>query len=477
MPYSDLRDWLDQVRAMGELKEFKGVHWELELGTICDVVSRDRKLKPAFLFDDVVGYPSGYRVLVNPLTSIDRIALAVNMPLDLTEMGFIQEWRRRAKSMVPISPMLVSSGPVLENVHTGDDIDIYEFPVPLYHELDGGRYIGTGSVTITKDPDSGWVNMGTYRVMVHNRDTLAFFVSPGKHGRIIREKYFAKGEPCPVAICFGQDPGVLVAAGSVDLPHGQSEYDFIGGFMGKPVEVIRGPVTGLPIPATAEIAIEGWSYPGDELVEGPFGEWTGYYASNARPEPTIRIKSIMHRNNPIISGAPPTRPPVSGHSLLSGLLQSAMILDALEATGVPDVRSVRSHELGGFSYILIVAIKQRYPGHARQAALVASQCRAGAYMGRYVIVVDEDIDPYNTDDVLWAMSTRSDPATSIDIIRRCWSSPLDPAVPVGQKGHNSRAIIDACRPYEWIDQFPKVSDPSPELAQKVIDKWGAALFD
>ncbi|MDO8688636.1 MAG: UbiD family decarboxylase [Dehalococcoidia bacterium] len=476
MGYSDLRDWLDQVRAMGELKEFRGAHWDLELGTICDVVSRERKTKPAFLFDDVVGYPTGYRVLVNPLTSIGRVGLALGMPPDLTDMGFINEWRRRTKSMAPVSPILVSSGPILENVHTGEDIDLLEFPVPRYHELDGGRYLGTGSVTITQDPDTGWVNAGTYRVMVHDRKTLAFFVSPGKHGRIIREKYHAQGQPCPVAITFGQDPGVLAVCGYVDLPHGQSEFDFAGGITGKPIEIIRGPVTGLPIPASAEIAIEGFSYPGDDLVEGPFGEWTGYYASNARLEPCIRVKSIMHRNNPIISGAPPTRPSVSGHSLLSALLQSATIMDQMEAAGVPDVRSVRSHELAGFSYLLIVAIKQRYPGHARQAALVASQCRAGAYMGRYVIVVDEDIDPYNTDDVLWAMSTRSDPAGSIDIVRRCWSSPLDPAIPVGQKGFNSRAIIDACRPYEWMDKFPPVSDPSPELAKKVIEKWGPALL-
>src|SRR3990172_8057530 len=140
MGYSDLRDWLDQVRAMGELKEFRGVHWDLELGTICDVVSRDRRTKPAFLFDDVPGYPSGYRVVVNPLTSLGCVALTLDMPRNITDMGFIEEWRRRTKSMAPVPPTLVSSGPVLEHVHTGDDIDIFEFPVPRYHEMDGGRY-------------------------------------------------------------------------------------------------------------------------------------------------------------------------------------------------------------------------------------------------------------------------------------------------------------------------------------------------
>lgn len=476
MSYSDFRDWINQVRANGELRELRGAHWDLELGTICDLVSLKEKNKPAFLFDDIPGYPSGYRVLVNPVNSLKRACLTLDLPLDTTELGFIHEWRRRARSTRPVPPTLVSSSPLLENVHTGDDIDVLEFPVPRYHELDGGRYFGTASITITQDPDTGWVNVGTYRVMVHNKNTVAFFASPGKHGRIIREKYHAMGKPCPVAVVTGPDP-ILYLAGFLDLPHGQCEYDFIGGLRGRPIEVIKGPMTGLPIPAGAEIAIEGECYPEDRMIEGPFGEWTGYYASSARPEPTIRVKSILHRNNPILCGNPPTRPPVSGHTLFPSLLQSVMVWEALEAAGVPDVRSVRSHEMGGYSFLSIIAIKQRYPGHARQAGTVASQCRAGAYMGRYVIVVDEDIDPYNTDDVLWAMSTRSDPARSIDIIHRAWSGPLDPAIPPGEKGHNSRAIIDACRPYEWIDQFPKVSDPSPEQAKKVIDKWGPALFE
>ncbi len=476
MPYTDFRDWIDQVRAMGELKEFRGAQWDLELGTICDLISVNNKVKPAVLFDEVPGYPAGYRVLVNPVNSLQRAALTVGMPLDITELGFIQEWRRRTKTAQLIPPMIVSSSPLLENVHTGDDIDVLEFPVPRYHELDGGRYIGTASITITQDPDTGWINIGTYRVEVHNKNTLAFYVSPGKHGRVIREKYHAMGKPCPVAVAMGVDP-VLYLAGFVDLPDGQCEYDYIGGLAGKPVEVLRGPATGLPIPASAEVVIEGESYPEDREVEGPFGEWTGYYASASRQEPTIRVTSVLHRNNPILSGNPPTRPPVSGHTMFPSLLQSVMIWEALEAAGVPDVVSVRSHEMGGYSFLCIVSIKQRYPGHARQAAAIASQCRAGAYMGRYVIVVDEDIDPYNTDDVLWAMATRSDPDQDIDILRRCWSGPLDPAIAVGKKGFNSRALIDACRPYEWKDQFPKVSDPSPELAKKIVDKWGKALFE
>jgi 4-hydroxy-3-polyprenylbenzoate decarboxylase len=148
----------------------------------------------------------------------------------------------------------------------------------------------------------------------------------------------------------------------------------------------------------------------------------------------------------------------------------------MEKAGVPDVQGVWLTVSGGSRLVLVVSIKQRYPGHARQAALVASQCHAGAYLGRYVIVVDEDIDPSNNDDVMWAMASRSDPVEDIEIIRRCWSGPLDPIIHPSKKGFNSRAIIDACRPYEWMKDFPKVAESSKEVLDATEKKWGRVLF-
>jgi 4-hydroxy-3-polyprenylbenzoate decarboxylase len=123
----------------------------------------------------------------------------------------------------------------------------------------------------------------------------------------------------------------------------------------------------------------------------------------------------------------------------------------------------------------IISIKQRYPGHARQAMLAASQVHAGAYLGRYVIVVDDDIDPTNTFDVIWALASRSDPVESIEILRRCWSGPLDPRIHPSKKGLNSRAVIDACRPFEWMKEFPPVAESSPELREKIYNKWKKAI--
>jgi 4-hydroxy-3-polyprenylbenzoate decarboxylase len=205
--------------------------------------------------------------------------------------------------------------------------------------------------------------------------------------------------------------------------------------------------------------------------EGPFGEWTGYYASGERKEPVLKIQSFMHRNDPIITGAPPFRPQ-AGADNCPALLRAAFIWDSMEKAGVPDVTGVACHQNRFFT---AVSIKQRYPGHAKQAATIASQCQTGAYLSRYSIVVDDDIDVSDINDVLWAICTRVDPEKSIDIVRRCWSGPLDPIIPRAEKGFSSRALIDACRPFEWMKDFPPVSGASKELKEKVLEKFAAAL--
>ncbi len=156
--------------------------------------------------------------------------------MDYDRYQFIQAWRKRLNNPTYIPPRVVETGPVLENVYEGKDIDLYSLPVPHWHEEDGGRYIGTAHVVITRDMDEGWVNLGCYRVMVHDKDTLALYISPGKQGRIIRQKYFDQGRPCPVAISFGDDPLLLTAAAN-SLPWGKSEYDYAGGIRGQAIDV------------------------------------------------------------------------------------------------------------------------------------------------------------------------------------------------------------------------------------------------
>jgi 4-hydroxy-3-polyprenylbenzoate decarboxylase len=362
----------------------------------------------------------------------------------------------------------------MQNVMTGDAIDVTKFPAPQWHPQDGGRYIGTGCYNIMRDPDDGWINCGTYRVMIHDAKSLGFYISPGKHGRQMRDKYAARGERMPVVIVCGGDP-MSFLMGSSEVPQGVCELDIIGGMRGQPVEVIKGPVTGLPIPANAEIVIEGFVEPDNARLEGPFGEWTGYYASDHRPEPVIDIKAIYHRNEPILLGCVPQRPP-DEICRYRAIVRSALLRENIEKAGVPGVTAAWAHEVGNARLFLAVAVKQRYPGHGKQAGHIAAQCHVGAYCGRYVIVVDDDIDVSNLEEVIWALITRSDPATSIDVIRGAWSTPLDPRIEPERKAAgdytNSRAVIDACRPWHWRDKFPAVNMPSPEERRIGLAKFG-----
>jgi 4-hydroxy-3-polyprenylbenzoate decarboxylase len=377
----------------------------------------------------------------------------------------------------PIPYEFVKDGPILENVKMGNDINVLSFPAPKWHELDGGRYIGTGSYDITKDPDEGWVNLGTYRVMIHDEKSVGFYISPGKHGRIHRDKYMARNQLMPVAVVVGGDPLLFLMACN-EVPYGISEYDIAGGLRKKPYQVIRGEVTGLPIPANAEIVLEGFVDPKKRRLEGPFGEWTGYYGSDVREEPVLDVKAIYHRNDPIILGCPPQIPP-DEIARYRSIIRSGLLKQELEKAGLSGIKAVWAHEVGNSRMLLAISIEQRYAGHATQVGHVASQCHVGAYAGRYVIVVDDDIDVSNLEELIWAMVSRSDPATSIDIIHNAWSTPLDPRIHPDDKAKgkltNSRAIIDATRPYEWRDRFPVVNMPSPEIKRKTREKFSYLL--
>jgi len=469
---TDLRTWLDEVNKLGQLMIVNGVDWDLELSTLAEIINERVKNRPALVFDKITGYPDGYRVAANLVSSVDRLALTLGITPGLSDMDFVQRWRRRVKEIVPVPAETVRESALFENVKEGKDIDILSFPVPRWHELDGGRYVGTDDLVVTRDPEEGWANVGTYRIMVHGPDRLGLHMSPGKHGRVHKEKYHQQGIPLPVAVSFGHHPINFVVA-STDVPNRVNEYDYAGGILGRPLSVVKGPLTGLPLPADAEIAIEGEVGLEDVMPEGPFGEWTGYYASNQPAVPAIRIKAVYFRNNPILCGFPLLKPS-SGDNRHSSLMRSALIWNALDEAGVPDVKGVWAHPAGG-RFLTVVSIKQRYPGHAKQAGVIASQCRSGAYLGRYVVVVDDDVDITNSEEFLWVLSSRSDPAQSIEITRRAWSGPLDPRIPRDEVGLNSRAIIDATRPYEWRDKFPKVSGHSAELKEKVRRKWQSFL--
>ena len=474
--YKDVREWLRLVESIGELKRIEDADANLEIGTLAELIYRERAgIIPALLFDKIKGYPKGWRILFGQQLSLRRLALILGLPLEESTLRQVDLFRQKLSELKPLPPRIVEDGVIFENRIAKEDVDLFKFPVPLIHEKDGGRFIGTACIAITRDPDEGWVNLGTYRAMAHDSKRIGLFTSSvSKHGRIHMEKYFRAGKPCPVVVCVGQDP-LLVIGGGHPIEAGYSEYDYCGGLKGEPIDVVPGDLTGLPIPATAEIAIEGFIHAGDVQTEGPFGEWMGYYGAETTDTPVMRVEKIYHRNDPILCCARPGRPP-SDESLAKCFVRAAQIWNRVEKTGLPNVKGVWSIESGCGSLFNVISIKQAYPGHSRQALVLAAQVLGGAYNGRFVVAVDDDIDPTNTFDVLWAMATRCDPQDSVEIIRRCWSGALDVVIPPETKGHSSRALIDACKPYHRRNDFPPIAESSDALKGSVREKWKDEIF-
>jgi UbiD family decarboxylase len=471
-PHADLREFAARAEKAGELVRIRGAHWDLEIGTLAEIVYHARAEPPALLFEDVPGYPADMRLLSGATNSSKRLAIALGLPVPKSPIDVVRAYRDRMKVHQPIPPKLVATGAVLENIDRDEAVDLLKFPVPRLHERDGGRYIGTDDLVIMRDPDDDWINAATYRSMVLDHNRVSLWMSPGKHGRQIRQKYFDKGLPCPVLISCGHDP-LLFLAGGNELKFGLSEYDYAGGHRRLPYDVVASEIHGLPMPAHAEIVIEGDMIAGDVAREGPFGEFTGYYASSPSEQPVVRVLRVYHRNDPILSIASPMRPP-SDFSFSKCVTKSSMIWDEVERAGLSGVKGVWCHEFGGARMFNVIAIKQAYPGHARQAGMLAASCQSGAYLGRFVVVVDEDVDPTDMFDVMWAMCTRCDPAADIDFVRRAWSGPLDPILDK-VSSTNSRAVIDACRPFERFKDFPIVARASPELVHRVKEKFTDTL--
>jgi UbiD family decarboxylase len=470
MAFPDLRSFVDGAASIGEVKTIHGAHWNLEIGCLTELMAEQDG--PLLLFDSIPDYPKGFRIVTNVLATPRRFALALGLPTDLPKLDTLKAWREKIRGLKPFPPVEISSGPVTENVLQGDRMDLGIFPTPKWHEHDGGRYIGTGDMVVIKDPDSSWINVGTYRASVAGKNRLTLWIIEHKHGKQIARKYWQQQRACPVAIVLGCEPATWMAAPSASKA-GVSEYEYAGALRSRPVEVIRAPFTGLPVPATSEIVIEGEIPPPEEesAMEGPFGEWPGYYTHSGQ-ECVVRVKQILHRNDPILLGNPPLLPITQRYGLP---LFAARIWDHLEQSGVSDVQGIWCH---CHTLMVVVSLKQRYPGHAMHALTAMAGLQTGASMYRYFIAVDDDIDPVDMKQVIWAMCTRVDPAESIQLLKS-WSSDLDPRLEPEKRDKGdftmSRMLIDACKPFTWRDRFPLANKFSAKMRNEIWEKWMAQL--
>ncbi len=456
----------------------KGADPQLEIGAVTEMAAA-KPDPPLLLFDEIIGFTPGFRIATDLFNTQARTARVLGLNESLRGIDLVRAWKQRIAQITPIKPKEVSKGPILENVMDGNNVDIAKFPAPKWGHLDGGNFLGTGCSVILKHPDSGWINVGTYRVMtIGKKSEVSINIASGKHGDIIRKLYWEREMNCPIVICLGQEPSFFVSGGHFLTAAGESVFDFTGGLQGRPMEYIKGEKTGLPIPSTAEIAIEGELVPIEQksVMDGPFGEWPGYITP-AKKVPIVEIKRIYYRNNPIILGSPPLKPPLP-EVLAVNVVTSAALWREIEQH-MPEVKGVWCANEGGTGgvpgFFVVVSIKQRYPGHAKQAAMAAVACRAGAYAGRYVVVVDDDIDPSNLSDVVWSISTRCDPLTGIDVIKGTWDSPVDPLLDPekAEAGDftTNRAIINSCKPFHKLSSFPPVIKVTTEMRKKILEKY------
>ena len=448
MPFKDLREFVQTLQKMDQIKLLDGASPDLEIGGVTQLAAESGK-RPALMFDGLKGFPRGYRVLTNAIANRTRERLVFGVPVDLSDKDAGKFWKDKFKQYAPIPPKDVTDAPVKENILLGDKVDLRKIPWLRWHEDDGG-FCHYGSFMVTRDPEPTEVSAGSYPLMLATNNTI---VARGASAYVdpIWQKYWRSGKACPVAISLGHDPALFVAA-----IMNNAGYGFAGWIRGAPVEVTKGEYTGLAIPAAAEAVLEG------EILLPEAGQQS--------EGPTVKIQSMLFRNEPIILGDPPY--PGANYGVLSS--KAAFVWNDLEELGIPNIVAVNHYDWG----CTILAIKQPYPGHVKRVAHAVLGSSAGRN-ARIVIVVDEDIDPYNLEKVFWAIATRYDPEYALDIVRRIWSDGMEPRGVKENKirgnSTGSTAIIDACRPYHWMDKFPRTTDISEELFRKTEEKWGKVL--
>jgi phenylphosphate carboxylase beta subunit len=471
-PINDLRSYIAALDAHGQLHRIETeVDWKFEL---CHVSKVNEEQKgPALLYENVKGYD--IPVFTSAFTTSQRLAIALEQDPSLSMSQLSKKWMQLTTKQM-VKPTFVDKPPVLENIIEGDAVDIEKFPSPWFYPDDGGRFFVTSGFLVTKDPDNGWTNLGTYRAQVLGKNLLGSQIIKGKHGDMHMKKYQERGELMPAAYVVGCDP-VLFLAASTLVSAQVDEYDVAGSLRGRPVPVFKSDLTGLTLPANAEIIAEGFIDPNELMDEGPFGEYTGYYSGNKGkdyPKPVLRIKRILHRNKPVM-WATTVGKPINDIHMIQSLNRTATLWHDLETMKVPGIQSVYIPPEACGRFWVVVSVKQMYPGHSNHVGNAVIATTTGHYGVKGVITVDHDIEADDWDRIWWALATRFDPKRSAQIIDRGRSTPLDPGLPIDARDITSRIILDACTPYEWKDK-PNEIFMDRAVLQKVSNRWNEYGF-
>ncbi len=482
MTYHDLRDFLRLLEQQGQLKRIPiEVDPHLEITEICD-----RTLKasgPALLFEHPKG--SNVPLLGNLFGTPERVALGMGAESveALREVGkllaFLKEpdppkgmkdaWEKLPvfKQVLHMAPKILKQAPCQTEIFEGGEVDLGRYPIQTCWPDDAGPLI-TWPLVITRGPLKERQNLGIYRMQVLERNKVVMRWLAHRGGALdFRDwQQTHPGEPFPVAVALGADPATILGA-VTPVPDTLSEYAFSGLLRGGKTEVVKARLSDLQVPASAEIVLEGFLYPGETAPEGPFGDHTGYY-NEVETFPVFTIECITQRANPIYhstyTGRPPDEPAVLGVAL------NEVFVPILQKQ-FPEIVDFYLPPEGCSYRLAVISMKKQYPGHAKRVMLgLWSFLRQFMYT-KFVIVTDDDVDIRDWKDVIWAMTTRMDPARDVTIIEHTPIDYLDFASPVA--GLGSKIGFDATNkwPGETAREWGRTIVMDPEVKRKVDEMW------
>lgn len=416
-----LREFIDELAAIGEVQPIeKEVDWNLEIGA---VIRRSYDLRaPAPLFTNITGYQgTGFKILGapgslgGPARPLARIALALGLPAEATGQQIVEALvaARGAEGIPPV--VLPAAGtPCKQNIMLGEEIDLFAFPTPLIHGNDGGRYIQTYGMNIAKTPDGSWTNWSINRMMIAGKDTLACLIPGPQHLGVIRSQWSALGEPMPIALAVGVEPG-FPWVGGMPLPEGVDESHFLGALFGEGVELVPAETVDLLVPATAEMVIEGYVSLDETVPEGPMNEFPGYNATESSPKQLFKVTAITYRDGaiqPVVAAGPPVE---EDHTII-GTTSAAEILYLLREAGLPAASAWYTFEAA--VHWLVVSMRQDWhtelgisaPDLVQKVAEVVFTGKPSVNAPK-ILLVEDDVDITDLNDVVWAFATRSHPDT------------------------------------------------------------------
>lgn len=419
--FTDLREYTEALDALGDLKTIgRPVSADLEAAAI---TRRSYEIRsPAPLFTNVTEDRIGMRILGAPAgvssrsdMRLARLALSVGLP-PATGAAALVEHLVRTRDAAPVPPRTVprESAPCKENVLLGDEATLDRFAVPRIHEKDGGRYLNTWGVIVTRMPDGSWTNWSISRIMMLDGKRMTGLVVPPQHLGLVWQAWAERGEPMPYALVQGGAPAIPFVGG-IPLPRGVDEVGYIGALHGKPVDVVRCETVDLEVPAHAEVVIEGHMSVDRDSLEGPFGEYAGYASTQSSMQPVYTVEAITYRDDPIWPIVPEGRPADEYHTV-TGTGRAANVLHALRAAGLP-VTTAWMPFLAAMHWTVVTVPdnwRSALPGvdsgeFVRRIGEVIHNSGGPSAMMPVTFVLDDDIDPSDEADLLWALGTRLHP--------------------------------------------------------------------